>query len=97
MYALADDSRTLDPKVRCGVAPFALPESDEWTDACRPHDYAYSSPAYQTFNERSEADDKLELDLKLLSKGPIRRFLSPLAAGLARVFGWLFWENPGTR
>lgn len=97
VYGLTESKGSADETIRCGVGVASLPASNPWTDACRAHDNSYQNPAYQTFHTRGEADAKLEADLKLLSTSRLRRYLAPVVAGLARVFGRFFWENPKTR
>src|SRR5689334_18422521 len=97
IFGLAEDDADADPIVRCGVGVASLPVSDEWTPGCAPHDFAYSSPAYQRFHDRSEADEMLEDHLKFVSTSRWRRALAPAAALAARIAGWPFWEWARTR
>lgn len=98
IYGLPDaEAGSSDPVARCGVAPFVLPVSDPFTDACEIHDAAYSNPTYQNFHTRSEVDSKLEADLRLVAPTRLRRWLAPVLAGIAKVFGRFFWEIDGTR
>lgn len=94
IWAYVDAAATTDSVVRCGVYPFVLPETSVCSDAAKAHDYAYSSPVYQLFYTRREADDKLYEDLRCVG------YSKPVAAtmwALARIFGRLFWENKKTR
>ena len=56
VFALADQS-SADPFDRCGVAPFVLPVTiPSLEDGCKPHDYMYSSTAFQLFHTMHEAN-----------------------------------------
>jgi len=69
IYALTEDSATVDPINRCGAGIFSLKPSHPLTDACTPHDFAYCSPAYQLFHTREEADLMLEHHVELVGEG----------------------------
>jgi len=96
LWAIEDDAKGADPVVRCGVGFASLPASHPLTDACRRHDYAYSSPTYQLFHTRKEADDFLYLQIKMVGKGHWYRILATPFYRLVRTFGWKFWENEKT-
>lgn len=98
IYALSDDENTVDVIDRCGIGLLSLPEDHPANVGCKPHDYKYSSPAFQKFHVRSEADEDLEKDLSLLGY-PIFGWF---AKQISRVFGGLrgkakLWENDETR
>ena len=93
IYALEDDRASVDPRNVCGVGPVSLPEDSPLNEACRPHDYEYSSPAYQAFHTREEADEDLRKNLELLSQGHWYHFVAYPFYWLARTFGGTFWEN----
>jgi len=97
VYALVDDAASTDSKVRAGVGIFSMPEGSPINSdpAVAVHDYKYSSPAYQTFNTRKEADDALYEGIKKM-KTWHRHLALPFWA-LSRIFGGLFWENDETR
>ena len=101
IWAFADDSFSVDKKSRPGVGFFSWrswwPWYDELTRAATPHDYMYSSPAYQAFNTRKEADDALEHSIKTLVKNPVGKIIAVTFKALSRVFGKSFWENKTTR
>jgi hypothetical protein len=85
VWALADDSASVDPINRCGVGMLSLPEG--WGQ-CSSHDYAYSSPAYQLYHTREEADRMLEH----LNPG----IVGHLFYYAAHLFGSRFWEDKAT-
>ena len=89
IYALPNTVSSLDEVTRCGVGILSLPENHKLTAACRAHDYAYSSPVYQAFHTRREADKMLERHAALLgysATGKVFRVIS-------RIFGSFFWEK----
>lgn len=96
IFAYAEEDSSVDQEVRCGVGPFSLPKDCELNGACAPHDYAYSSPAYQEFHTREEADRMLEEHLKLVAEHSILRVLAWPFRWLSRVFGGRYWENKET-
>lgn len=91
--ALTDDAASVDPVNRCGIGIFSLSEDHPLTAACQPHDYAYSSPAYQLFHTREEADEMLE---KLASQINGWSFLAKPFKWISRLFGASKWENNST-
>ena len=95
-YALVDEDATLDKKTRAGVGIFSMPEGSPINDdpAIAAHDYKYSSPAFQAFNTRKEADDALYQGISQM-KTWHRHLALPFWA-ICRVFGGLFWENKKT-
>lgn len=92
IYAIAESSASVDKKNRCGIGVFSLPDKAIANDACRAHDFAYSSPVYQAYHTRKEADEKLKQDL-LAMDYPI---LGPLFYRISRFLGATFWENQKT-
>lgn len=95
-YAFADDGYAVDAKSRCGIAPFALPDWTIFHDinlACGPHDYAYSSPVFQSFYTEAEADEYLER-LQTEVGFPV---LGWVFKKLSNLVGRFFWENKSTR
>lgn len=89
------DGVTADSVDRCGVAPIALPTwpfFQDVNDACAPHDFAYSSPVYQAFHTRKQADDMLAA-LLTAERHPI---LGSIFEDIARLLGAKYWENPST-
>lgn len=95
-FALRDNSSSVDQVDRCGVGFVALPESDPITDACKVHDYAYSSPAYQAFHTRAEADAEL-VRLAKMVEGSLFSWAADILGALASAFGKRYWENKKTR
>lgn len=93
LYALQEESAMLDPVDRCGVGVFSLPEDHPLTDACRVHDYAYSSPVFQVHHTRQEADEALWLYSKILGFPTAGRIMR----AISRVFGYFFWDTKATR
>lgn len=97
VYALTEDTATVDPINRCGVGIFSLKPTHPLTDACKAHDYAYSCPVYQLFHTREEADQMLEHHVELIGEGHWYDILAKPFYWITRVFGWLFWENKDTQ
>lgn len=94
IFAL-NDGRSIDDAKRCGIWPFALPTWDFFTplnQACAPHDFAYSSPVYQAFHTRLEADEYLG-NLQSIAANPI---VAGIFEGISRLLGVEFWENDKT-
>lgn len=89
-FALAEPAESDDEVVRCGIGLFSFDPSFAGTRACAPHDYAYSSPAYQKFKSRKEADLKMYNDLR---KNGVHPKLATVMWGVARVLGGFFWEG----
>lgn len=61
VMAFANDEYYAHPEDNvCGVGVFKL-NKDHWLNkACKPHDYMYSSPAFQYYHTRAEADYMLK-------------------------------------
>lgn len=100
IFAYGELSHTVDPVTRCGIGFFSLSETNDITDACRPHDFAYNSPVYQAFHTREEADQKLETDITLIGqelRRPWYQWVGKLFRKVAEVFGGKYWENKETR
>jgi hypothetical protein len=94
IYALPEDGQ-VDNVVRCGVGDtLSLNPDHPFTPACAVHDYKYSSPAYQKFHSRDEADKDLERDLKKLGASG---FTARLFKKLSSWFGKKYWENANTK
>lgn len=92
-FALTDDAAIKDPFDRCGVGVFSFPSDHPLTDACRAHDYMYSSPAFQLFHNRAAADAwLLFLAEQVDKKTPLPR----LFYWISRIFGGKFWDNSVT-
>lgn len=94
---LEEDGSKADKKVRCGVGYFSLDEDHKLTDACRPHDHAYSSPAYQALHTRSEADVYLKSLVKKIYPGVKGSAIGTLFRNIANLFGAALWEEKSTR
>lgn len=92
IWALVDEHASVDPNTRCGVGWFSLPEAADANEICGKHDYAYSSPAYQAFHTRKEADEMLKQNL-IAAHYPI---IGPLFYRLSRWFGKKYWERNET-
>jgi hypothetical protein len=57
VFAIEDQESTLDPKARCGIAPFVLPVYIRTLeDGCKVHDYMHQSSAYQLYHTMEEAN-----------------------------------------
>lgn len=95
IWALPEIPPGTDPVKQLGIGYlWALSPKNPWTPAATAHDYSYSSPAYQKFHTRLEADTKLYHDL--LSVGAPQS-VALLFYGIVRVVGGVFWDNPDTR
>ena len=91
-FALSDDASSVDPIDRCGIGRFSLPTSVPIN--CAPHDFAYSSPTYQVFHTRKEADEMLE---SLTEQAPgLWNLLAKPFYWISRQFGAIRWEDPKT-
>lgn len=95
VYALRDE-KSADAVERCGVGGLSLDPNHPLTSACKPHDFMYSSRAYQTFHTRAEADRELERLVKLVDEGKYSIWAKPFR-WISRIFGGMFWENKNTR
>lgn len=98
IYALAEDENSVDNIDRCGIGFLSLPINHPANAGCSPHDYKYSSPAYQLFHTRAEADADLERDETLLGfpvLGKVFRFLAKTFGGFKGKLR--LWENDKTR
>lgn len=95
---IEEDAKSVDKKVRCGIGYFSLDEDHDLTDACRPHDHAYSSPAYQALHTRKEADDYLKRLVKLVYRSNKTKGsgIGSIFRWLSRTFGESLWENEST-
>lgn len=96
IYGFIDNKYQKDRVTRLGVAPLALPTNIRINDAAKAHDYAYSSPAYQEFHSRKEADEVLEAQVEQLGYGTIWQALAKPFYYIARIFGGKYWENDKT-
>lgn len=99
VYAYADAGSSVDDKSRCGVGIFSLPESSYLTPACAIHDYQYSSPAYQAFHTRQEADRALRRNIKTIVGSPYNPvyLLGQLFKSVVDTLGSQYWDNKNTR
>lgn len=80
----------------CGVDPVALPAwyiFEKINAACRPHDYAFSSPAYQAFHTFDEANQYLKA-LQTIVGFPL---LGEIFREISDEFGRKYWENTATK
>lgn len=92
IYALPDKNSSVDDVTRCGVGMLSLPENMSINDVCRMHDFAYSSPVFQFFHTRKEADEMLRHHAAMLGY-PI---LGKVFKSISRIFGKKYWENKKT-
>ena len=88
IYALRDDSDTLDIIDRCGVGILSLSTKHPLTAACRPHEFMTSSPAFQAFYTYAEANEWLASHVRIVEQGRYRFWATPFK-WLATVYGWL--------
>lgn len=93
LWALRSDIGSWDNVSRCGVFPFVFPQGTPIDDVCDVHDFMYSSPVFQHFHTRSEADDYLRTGGKAVGM-PITGRVFKL---LSIKFGWMVWENKKTK
>ena len=96
IYGFIKDSYQKDKVTRLGIAPLVLPKKVRINDAAQAHDYAYSSPAYQEFNTRKEADKILEAQVEQLGHGTIWQALAKPIYWITRLLGGKYWENKKT-
>lgn len=97
IWALRDTHASIDEFSGCGVSPFALPDWHifrKLNEICARHDYMYSSPAFQYFHTRKDADEYLEM---LTNEAEYLSWLGKPFKYLSRIFGGQFWENKKTR
>jgi len=95
IYAFSSNRDSVDNRDVCGVGWFSLSDGNPLNRACGVHDYAYSSPVYQAYHSRQEADYHLQTLLEQIptAKGTITPYLF---RAVSRFLGGLFWENPET-
>ena len=93
-YGYIDAGYYTDEKTRAGVGALSLPEEDPLSKAAATHDFAYSSPAYQKYHTREEADKMLEKSIEALPGW--RKLMAKPFYGIVRLFGSRFWENKKT-
>lgn len=93
VYALRDNRASIDNVDRCGVWFFSLSEKHPLTVACRPHEYMYTSPTFQLYHTREQADRALYRYAKILGFPTVGKIFQWLSS----VFGGPLWENEKTR
>lgn len=96
IYALHDDASSVDYRNACGVGFFSLPDWPIFksvNEICGVHDYMYSSPVFQAYHSRAEADLILE-QLLALKDHPL---VGSIFSEVSHLLGAPFWENPRTR
>lgn len=94
VFALRDDSASFDLIDECGVAPFTIKADEIVNDACKNHDWKYSSPAYQRYHTRNEADQGLR-DAIAADKS-LWRFVAWPFFFISRMLGSDLWEDKKT-
>jgi len=97
VWAFADSRVGDDSELRCGIGFLSLSQGSPLTRACAIHDYQYSSPAYQLFYTREEADRDLRRNIRQVSKGKWYRIFAQPFKSIVDVVGSLWWENKNTR
>lgn len=98
IFAYADDSHSFDLETRCGLGIFSLPADHPLTAACKAHDFATSSPAFQAFNSEADANYILEKLIRQVDDGRYKLLSKPMrivAAVVGSILG--VWENKKTR
>lgn len=93
VWAFTDAGSIVDSIDRCGIGILSLPEGHPANDGCKAHEFMYSSPAYQAFHTREEADNKLEKDQRIIGY-PIFGWFAKI---ISRLRGGKYWENKKTR
>lgn len=96
-YAFAENANSTDPIARCGINMLSFPTGSPLDDACKAHDFKYSSPTYQFYHIRAEADAALLRDLKQVSRGSLYYIFATPFYYIARLLGGKYWENKDTR
>lgn len=96
-WAVREDSDSVDPVDRVGVGIASLPVSNPLTKDAKPHDYMYSSPAWQTFHTREESDQFLLDYIANDKEAGAWRLLALPFYWISRCFGGFFWERKQTR
>lgn len=96
IYAYAEGKQA-DASNNCGVGIFTLPDGHPLNDICKAHDFQYSSPAYQAFNTRKEADEYLRRTIQSSPQSGEWWLLAKPFYWLTRLFGGKYWENDKTR
>lgn len=97
IWALQDDHASLDLNQVCGVFPFSLPNWHifrQLNDICAKHDYMYSTPAFQYFHTRKDADEYLQM---LLEQDKYLSWLGRPFKWVCRIFGGRFWDRKESR
>lgn len=97
VYGFVDSLSSANSVIRCGIGVLSLPRDSILTDACAPHDYMYSCPAYQATNCRKDADELLKTYIKIVTKESWLKVATYPFYWVTRVFGRHFWENRDTR
>lgn len=97
IIALSDDENSVEAVVRCGVGILSLSVKHKLTDACRPHDFMYSSLAYQVFNKRSDADSYLATLVEIIEPGTMGKVIGWFMSTVSHLFGGKYWEVKKTR
>lgn len=95
VFAFPDPQLVTDPTTRAGIGWFSLP-ADHWmSKASAPHDFMYSSLAYQLNHSRLSADLDLLRNLKIAAgDDPEKIAAANLAFAASRIFGHIWWEGP---
>lgn len=95
LWAYADSKDSVDVRDVCGVGWASLPDWPMFrmiNQQCARHDMAYSSPVYQAFHTRVEADEYLDELLRLSGHWVIGAVFEEVS----RLLGCPLWENPTT-
>lgn len=95
VYAYTSNDSSVDKETRAGIGWFSLSKTHILSEYSRGHDFAYSSPYYQAFHTREEADHYLEQCLKL-APGYEHSIIPELFEFLSRQIGIHLWENKDT-
>lgn len=100
VIALANTVNSIDKVDRCGIRFLSLSENHPFTDACRVHDYMFTSDAFQMFHYRHEADAWLQAQFDTVAeekKSGWLKFQAAIGGFLSKNLSWLFWENDKTK
>lgn len=93
IWALQNGEASVDVIDRCGIGILSLPADHPLTRVCRPHDFMYSSPVFQYFYTRREADKWLYRHTKLFGFPTV----AEIFYNVSKWFGGKYWENWGTK
>lgn len=95
IWALPEYENSTDRIARCGVGFFSFRINNPLTSYCSTHDYMYSSPTFQYFHTRYEADVWLYKAIE--NHAGFYRILALPIYYITYLGGRFFWENETTK